>query len=88
MKFKGKNYFLFVIPTTIIFMIIFNLGIAPQIGNESISTYIFMFVMMVISLIGIYLAIRDDDPDKKKKQQDKNASFPDMKTNYKHLDKK
>lgn len=87
MKFKGKNYFLFVIPTTVIFIIIFNLGISPLISNENVSTYIFMFAMMAISLIGIYLAIRDDDADKKKKQQDKNVSFPDMRTNYKHLDK-
>ena len=88
MKFKGMNYFKFVIPTTVIFMIIYNLGIAPQIPNESVSNYIFMFGIMVISLIGIYLAIRDDDAEKKKKQQDKKTAFPDMKTNYKNLDKK
>ena len=88
MKFKGKNYFKFVIPSTILFIIIYSLGIAPQISNEKVASYIFMFGIVAISFVGIYLAIRDEDVEKKKKQQEKKANFPDMKTNYKNLNKK
>lgn len=87
MKFKAKNYFLFVIPCTVVFILLFTFGLSSYINkiSENLTFYVFMFGMMAISMIGIYLAIGDD---KKKPEDKKKANFPDMKTNYKHLEHK
>ena len=83
MKFNTKNYFMFVLPLSILFILIYVLILSPYIAriNETLEFVIFIVGMMGICMGGVYFAVRD----KKKEKKDK-TSFPDMKTNYKNLD--